>query len=66
MTPSELAESLPPTECPHGDDESHAGLGKAWCEAGLEGARLLQRREAARQRFLADAKAGTDEGRCYD
>lgn len=32
--------------CPHGDDATHAGLGKGWCDAGLEGQRRLRDRDA--------------------
>jgi hypothetical protein len=32
--------------CPHGKDKSHGGIGKAWCDAGIEGAKYLRDREA--------------------
>lgn len=28
-----------PLSCPHGKDKTHGGLGKAWCDAGIEGAK---------------------------
>lgn len=36
----------PLSPCPHGDDESHGGLGRAWCLAGREGAAYVAAREA--------------------
>lgn len=34
------------TRCPHGKDTSHGGLGRALCDAGIEGAKYLRDKEA--------------------
>lgn len=37
-----------PFRCPHGKDKSHGGLGKPWCDAGIEGAKYLAEKEKLR------------------
>lgn len=45
--------------CPHGSDKSHGGLGKALCDAGIEGAKYLRDKQAkaSEARDGAQAKA---------
>jgi hypothetical protein len=60
---SSLADLPPhPLTCPHGKDKGHGGLGKVWCDAGIEGAKYLRDREARVAAFLsAPARVSSDE-----
>lgn len=46
-----------PLRCPHGKDKTHGGLGKAWCDAGIEGAKYLRDKRA---RLTAPARKDCD------